>query len=31
VIVANRENPVVVFVYYTGHGAIKSPDPNQNT
>ena len=28
---ANRQNPVVAFVYYTGHGAMKDPDPNQNT
>ena len=27
----NQNNPVVAFVYYTGHGAIKPEDPNGNT
>jgi hypothetical protein len=28
---ANRNDQVVAFVYYTGHGALKFEDPNQNT
>ena len=31
VLAVNKDSPVVVFLYYTGHGCMKHEDPNQNT